>query len=67
MLDQALTQAGRSRDDIEIIVMPSNVNSDNVTMYQDIGVNRLIPMLTASSQGAVKKRIDEIAKLTDAL
>ena len=67
MLDQALTQAGRSREDIEIIVMPSNVNSDNVTMYQDIGVNRLIPMLTASSQGAVKKRIDEIAKLTDAL
>ena len=66
-VDAALEAAGRSRDGFEVIVMPADANADTVKEFQDIGVDRLVPMLVASDRDAVNKRIDDLAKLADVL
>ena len=62
-IDAALEAAGRSRDGFEIIVMPAEANADTVRAFEDIGVDRLVPLLVASGPGAVARRIDELAEL----
>tara|TARA_A100001037_G_C15102725_1_gene614834 strand:- start:891 stop:1754 length:864 start_codon:yes stop_codon:yes gene_type:complete len=64
-LDRALKRENRSRNDLDIVVMPPSVDLNNVNEYQDIGVDRLIPMITASSTESVKRRVDEISLLID--
>ena len=66
-VDAALDAAGRSREGFEVIVMPADANADTVKEFQDIGVDRLVPMLVATDRDAVNKRIDELAKLADVL
>ena len=66
-VEAALDAAGRSREGFEIIVMPAEANADTVKEFQDIGVDRLVPMLVASNGDEVKKRIDELAALADAI
>ena len=66
-IDAALDAAGRSREGFEVIVMPAEANADTVKQFQDIGVDRLVPMLVASDADGVNKRIDELASLADAI
>ena len=62
-IDAALAAAGRSRDDFEIIVMPAEANADTLRKFEDIGVDRLVPLLVASNDDAVKARLDELGEL----
>jgi len=62
-IDAALAAEERSRDDFEIIVMPAEANADTVREFQDIGVDRLVPLLVAESDDAIKKRLDELGEL----
>jgi probable F420-dependent oxidoreductase len=66
-IDAALDAAGRSREGFEIIVMPADATADTVKEFQDIGVDRLVPMLVANSADTMNKRIDELAALADAI
>ena len=66
-VEAALDAAGRSRDGFEIIVMPADANADTVKEFQDIGVDRLVPMLLANDSDGVKARIDQLAALADAV
>ena len=65
-IEAALDAAGRSREGFEIVVMPADANADTVKEFQDIGVDRLVPMLVASNADQMNKRIDELAALADA-
>ena len=40
-----LEQAGRSLDDFEIIITPGSVTADDIAAYEDMGVDRLVPLL----------------------
>ena len=62
-IDAALEAAGRSRDGFEIVVMPAEADADTVRAFEDIGVDRLVPLLVASGPDAVARRIDELAEL----
>ena len=62
-IDAALAAKGRSRDGFQIIVGPAEVNADIVREFQDVGVDRLVPLLVADSEDAIKRRIDELGEL----
>jgi probable F420-dependent oxidoreductase len=62
-IDTALAAQGRSRDDFEIIVMPAEANADNVREFEDVGVDRLVPLLVAEGADAINRRFDELGEL----
>ncbi len=45
-LDAALAEEGRTRDDIEIIMMPGAEGADAAAAFADLGVDRLLPMIS---------------------
>ena len=61
-LDEALAEAGRSRDDFELIITPPSVRSDDVLAYRDLSVDRLVLHLGSQKEESVKRRLDEIGE-----
>ena len=61
-LDAALARAGRSRDDITLIVGPNRhpVTAQTVPQYQALGVDQLVVPLFASSVEKLEVRIDAL-------
>ena len=64
-IDAALAAEGRSRDDFEIIVMPAEANADNVREFEDVGVDRLVPLLVAEGADTINRRFDELGELAN--
>ncbi len=58
--ETALAAAGRTRESFEIIVTPGSVDADAVRAFQDLGVDRLVPLMDASSPEAVNQRFREL-------
>ena len=59
-LDAALQAEGRSREDFEIIVSPGAVDADAVRAFQDLGVDRLVPVLGPQDANAESPRMAEL-------
>ena len=61
-LEEALSQAGRSRSDISLVVGPNRhpVNSQTVPQYRDLGVDQLVVPLFASSVEKLAVRLDAL-------
>ena len=66
-LDAALANEGRSRNGFEIIVTPPyNVSEDMLSEFQDLGVDRVLPMLGPQKPDAVSARLKELEGLVRA-
>jgi len=59
-IDAALAAEGRTRDDFEIIITPASVDASAVREFQDLGVDRLVPLLDASNPRAVNDRFRQL-------
>jgi probable F420-dependent oxidoreductase len=62
-LDAALAEEGRSRDDIEIVMMPGDDSEDAARAFADLGVDRLTPMVGLESPAATAERVEYLEKL----
>lgn len=60
-LDTALTQVGRDRSSLEIVITPQTFRNDDVAAYRDLGVDRLVLHLGSQKPDAVARRLDEVA------
>jgi hypothetical protein len=66
-LDSALEAEGRSREGFEIVITPPyNVTVDMVSAFQDLGVDRVLPMLGSQRPDAISKRLKELEVLSRA-
>ena len=63
--ETALAAAGRTRESFEIIVTPGSVDADAVRAFQDVGVDRLVPLMDASSPEAVDQRFRELEEFAN--
>ncbi len=63
--ETALAAAGRTRESFEIIVTPGAVDADAVRAFQDLGVDRLVPLMDASSPEAVNQRFRELEEFAN--
>jgi hypothetical protein len=64
--ESARAAAGRTRESFEIIITPGTVDADAVREFRDLGVDRLVPLMDASSPEAVNQRfreLEEFAKI----
>lgn len=66
-LEQALSDAGRSRDDFEIIVSPAKVSEDEFRAFLDLGVDRLVPVLGPQDSNAESSRLTGLEKYANML
>ena len=62
-LREALTAAGRSHDDFEIIITPVEANPDTIAEFADLGVHRLVVHLGSQRPAAVASRLKELEAL----
>jgi len=67
-LDAALQQAGRTRDDIDLIVGPNRhpVNAQTLPQYRELGVNQLVVPLFASSVEKLEVRLNALLEVVEA-
>jgi hypothetical protein len=66
MVDEALAAAGRTRDGFEIIITPMAVDADGVREYQDIGVDRLVPLIDANDpEDKIEERLRELEEFAN--
>jgi probable F420-dependent oxidoreductase len=66
-IDAALAVEGRTRDDFEIVITPGTVSPDDIKAYEDMGVDRVVPLLLDPTPEAAKKRFGELEALMAAL
>ena len=62
-LDAALAEAGRSREDLEIIMMPGDDSMEAAHAFAELGVDRLTPMVLFD--GKVSERVAYLRKLAE--
>lgn len=67
MIEAALVKEGRVLDDFEIIITPATVTPDEIKAYEDMGVDRVVPLLVDPEPEAAKRRFGEIEELVSAL
>ena len=66
-IDQHLADAGRSRADFEIVLMPALDDLDAVFAYKELGVDRLTPMVMLDSDEAMHTRVDHLLSIRDSV
>ena len=66
-LEAALSAEGRNRDDFQIIITPGAVKPDDIKEYEDMGVDRLVPLLVDPRPEGAKKRFGQLEDLVTAL
>ena len=66
-LEAALRDAGRGLDSFEVIITPAQVTPDDIKAYEDMGVDRVVPLLTDPRPEAAKRRFGELETLLSAL
>ena len=63
-IDAALAEAGRSRDDFEIVITPNAVKNDSVAReFQDLGVDRLVLQLGSNRPENIDQVLPELERL----
>ena len=62
-LKSALLQVERSLEDFQVIITPAQVTPDDIRAYEDMGVDRLVPLLVDPSPEGAKQRFGEIERL----
>ncbi len=62
-IDAALSAAGRSRDDLEIVMMPATDDEDSAREFADLGVDRLVPLIATDDVGAPTQRLKHLERL----
>ena len=62
-LDQALKQAGRSRDGFEIVITPVRADEETIHEFADLGVDRLVLQLGSQRPEKVDRRLGELETL----
>jgi probable F420-dependent oxidoreductase len=66
-LDAALAAEGRSREGFEIVITPPyNVTVDMLLAFQDLGVDRVLPMLGSQRPDAITERLQTLEGLVRA-
>jgi probable F420-dependent oxidoreductase len=66
-LDSALEAEGRSREGFEIVITPPyNVTVDMLLAFQDLGVDRVLPMLGPQRPDAITERLQTLEGLVRA-
>ena len=60
---KAIEAEGRSMDDFEIIITPGSVTPDDIKAYEDMGVDRVVPLLVDPNPEAAKRRFGELEDL----
>ncbi|MBT4494088.1 MAG: LLM class F420-dependent oxidoreductase [Gammaproteobacteria bacterium] len=65
-VEAALSAEGRSLDDFEIVITPGEISPEDIPVYEDMGVDRLIPLIFDPTPEAAKKRFDELDALVQA-
>lgn len=66
-VEAALAEEGRTLDDFEIIITPGSVTPDDIKAYEDMGVDRIVPLLVDPEREAAKRRFGELEELVAAL
>ncbi len=66
-LDDALAQAGRSRNGFEIIITPSREGDDDLAAFADMGVDRLVLHMGSQAPDRLDARLDHLAGLVQKL
>lgn len=62
-LDPLLSQAGRSRSELEITVMPGrDLTADDLTAYRDVGVDQIVVYGAPPSVAAVRSTFEALAE-----
>jgi probable F420-dependent oxidoreductase len=64
-LDELLAAEGRSRDDFQIVITPSQVTPDTVAQFASVGVDRLVLHLGSQKPHAIEARLLEIQPMLD--
>ena len=64
-LDAALERQQRTRQDLEILLMPADDSLQTVAHFEELGVDRLLPMIDTT--GDVSPRLDHLNQLQNAL
>lgn len=62
-LDAALENEGRTRADLDIIVMPADDSVATASSFAELGVNRLVPMISLADASAVEQRVQHLESL----
>jgi probable F420-dependent oxidoreductase len=66
-LDAALAAEGRSREGFEIVITPPyNVTVEMLSAFQNLGVDRVLPMLGSQHPDAITERLQELEVLVRA-
>ncbi len=60
-LDTALAAAGKSRSDIEILMMPGDESDEALDAYAELGIDRMLPMIAVGDDDAVEARVQQIS------
>ena len=65
-LDHMLADAGRKREDLQIVVGPNShpVTPETVSQYRDLGVEQLVIPMLASRPEKLERRIDKVRTAT---
>lgn len=66
-LDGILVEAGRSRADLDIVMMPGVDDVDAAKAFQDLGVDRLVPLVSLDDPDSVAQRLEHLHVLADAV
>jgi probable F420-dependent oxidoreductase len=61
-LDELLTEAGRSRSEVDIVICPylNRITRDDVSRYRDAGVDQLVIMAFAPAAEAIPRVLDKL-------
>ena len=63
-LDELLGEAGRTREDVKIYLMPNQApQPDLFPQYEDVGVEQVIHMVGGRDLDAYLSRLDRLAKM----
>ena len=62
-LDAKLAEAGRSRKDIEIVMMPMADDEKSCEQFAELGVDRLVPMIGTEQVADANERIRQLERL----
>jgi probable F420-dependent oxidoreductase len=64
-LDSALAKEGRTRTDIEIIMMPGDDSEEAADAFAELGVNRLTPMIEINNKTDTNERVAYLERLAN--
>ncbi len=63
-LDAELAAVGRSRDDVQIIMMPGAESDADLDEFRRLGVDRLLPMVDLTQPSSLEARVGQLKALS---